>query len=186
ILVAVGADPMPDAVNDYKLPTLAQAIHKNLAAWADGSALKQVLSSLRAAPKPNEPPHKVEALQPALSAKTVNAAPTHKSVKTQSVKSDKKRQTTKITRAVKPVKPVVSANIRKIKPATLTTAPKITAPVQAAASVSVSKTEIPSHVVSAATTTDSKPVIERIARFFVDSMESSHMIASGYDPMHHE
>ncbi|MEI8394601.1 MAG: hypothetical protein WCF85_07690, partial [Rhodospirillaceae bacterium] len=52
ILVAVGADPMPDAVNDYKLPTLAQAIHKNLAGWADGSALKQVLSSLRAAPKP--------------------------------------------------------------------------------------------------------------------------------------
>ena len=60
ILVSLGADPMPDVVNDYKLPTLTEAIHGTLASWADGSALRRALASLKdvdiATIPPSSPP----------------------------------------------------------------------------------------------------------------------------------
>ncbi|MBP2300816.1 TolC family protein [Azospirillum picis] len=52
ILVAVGADPMPDAVADHRLPTLAAAIGSTQTAWLDGSALRRVLSSLKTPQQP--------------------------------------------------------------------------------------------------------------------------------------
>lgn len=47
LLVAVGADPMPEVVSDFALPVLASAIHETQKAWMDGSALNKVLATLQ-------------------------------------------------------------------------------------------------------------------------------------------
>jgi len=47
ILVSIGADPMPDAVADYKLDTLAGAIGATLHSWENGSALQRTLALLK-------------------------------------------------------------------------------------------------------------------------------------------
>lgn len=90
ILVSLGADPMPDVVSDYKLSTLAQAIHANLASWADGSALQKVLTSLKeephaqtataAAPAPETPKAPAPAAAVEVPAATVDAPKTPKPV----------------------------------------------------------------------------------------------------------
>lgn len=51
VLVSIGADPMPDAVADYQVGTLAQAIGATLRAWEDGSSLRGALERLKAADK---------------------------------------------------------------------------------------------------------------------------------------
>ncbi|MEI6558827.1 MAG: TolC family protein [Rhodospirillaceae bacterium] len=65
ILVALGADPLPDVVTDYKLPTIANAIHANLVSWADGSALQRVLAKLKEEPKSAATPAPATASAPA-------------------------------------------------------------------------------------------------------------------------
>ncbi|MEI7607440.1 MAG: TolC family protein [Rhodospirillaceae bacterium] len=52
MLVSLGADPVPEVVSDYKLPTLTRAIQLTLTSWADGSALQRLLASLKDEPKP--------------------------------------------------------------------------------------------------------------------------------------
>ena len=52
MLVSLGADPVPEVISDYKLPTLTRAIQSTLTSWADGSALQRVLTSLKDEPKP--------------------------------------------------------------------------------------------------------------------------------------
>jgi len=68
ILVSIGADPMPDAVSDYKLDTLASAIGATLHSWEDGTALQKTLALLKntdavktSSEKPSDPDESVPA-----------------------------------------------------------------------------------------------------------------------------
>jgi len=49
VVVSVGADPLPDTVTDYQLPTLSSAISTTLQRWEDGTAIKDALERLKAA-----------------------------------------------------------------------------------------------------------------------------------------
>ncbi|CAK0758952.1 hypothetical protein CCP2SC5_2550002 [Azospirillaceae bacterium] len=42
MLVSIGADPIPDAVADDQLPTIAKAITDTLRSWQDGSIVKKI------------------------------------------------------------------------------------------------------------------------------------------------
>ena len=45
LLVALGADPLPDTIADSSLTTIAAAVHNTLAQWQDGTALRTILLS---------------------------------------------------------------------------------------------------------------------------------------------
>lgn len=82
ILAAVGADPLPDAVSDHRLTTLAAAIDATQRSWLDGSALRRALETLKPEPavqaaeaRPAEPASAPVSTQPAAPAVPAADAP---------------------------------------------------------------------------------------------------------------
>lgn len=171
MLVSLGADPMPEVVNDYKLPTLTQAIHANLVSWADGSALQRVLATLNAAP----------AATAAAPAPEAPAAPTPAA----KAEGPKLAEPIDAAAAPKTPEPVKAVEVPKApEPVAAAAAPKAPEPV---AAVDAPKAPEPAKPDQTAEVGD--PVVKAVRKvgdfFYRTVTDNSHVVPLGEDPMHH-
>ena len=159
MLVSLGADPMPEVVADYKLPTLTQAIHTTLSNWADGSALRKVLTAL----KEEAPAPAATAATPALAATAATPAPAATaatSVPATTVEAPKVAEPVKAVETPKAPAPVAMA------------APKLSEPAKPEPA-----TGIDDQVARTA---------RKVGDFLFHAVtDNSHVLPLDEDPMHH-